>query len=52
MKKTYMKPELEAMELKMNTTILAGSLARSEDEAPVDGGGEYESLGRDNDFNW
>ena len=49
MKKIYMKPELEAMELKMNTTILAGSLARSEEDAPITGG-EYESLGREGEF--
>ena len=51
MKKTYMKPELEAMELKMNTTILAGSLAREEGDAPVSGG-EYESLGHEDEFDW
>ncbi len=51
MKKTYMKPELEAMEIKMNTTILAGSLARSEGDAPVSDG-EYDSLGRDDEYDW
>ena len=51
MKKKYMKPELEAMELKMNTTILAGSLARSEGDAPYTGD-DYDSLGRDDEYDW
>lgn len=52
MKKTYMKPELEAMDLKMNTSILAGSLARNNDtDAPVSGD-DYESLGHYDEYDW
>lgn len=51
MKKTYMKPELEAIELKINTTILAGSLALSDDDAPISGE-DYISLGHEDEFDF
>ena len=51
MKKTYMKPELEAIKLNAHNSLLAGSLAREEGDAPISGG-EYESLGKEDEFDW
>lgn len=45
MKKIYVKPELEAVEVKIHTNILAGSMSRNEEDAPINGD-EYESLSR------
>jgi len=51
MKKTYIKPELAAIEINIHTTILAGSLMRSDEDAPLTGGGdEYDSLSREYEF--
>ena len=53
MKKTYIKPEFVTIELDIHTAILAGSLMRNDEEAPLTGGGdEYDSLSRENEFEW
>jgi hypothetical protein len=50
MKKIYMQPELEAIELKMNVTLLAGSDQQVHNDETVDD--VKDLLGRENDTEW
>ena len=49
MKKTYINPELEVVKLNAKYQLMAGSLSRSNEDAPITGD-EYDSLSRE--FDW
>ena len=50
MKKTYINPTMEVVKLQMHQQMLAGSPIQSSDSADVTGDGNYNSLGREYDF--
>ena len=50
MKKTYINPSMEVVKLQMHQQMLAGSPIQSSDPADVTGDGNYNSLGREYDF--
>ena len=50
MKKTYINPSMEVVKLQMHQQMLAGSPLQDSTPAEVNGDGNYNSLGRDFDF--
>lgn len=50
MKKTYINPTMEVVKLQMHQQMLAGSTLQSSDPADVNGDGNYNTLGREYDF--